>query len=481
MLLLLIDCIKQRKDEFKKVNKISLSFSIAIALSEVAFVYWQIGGQLLQRSYFNFPQMGSFKEGVLHNLVKLKLIPTILLSSYIPIPNININFWNTNLLVNLLSKTSFIIAAAAALLLLVLSILLLNKKLKVIFLINMVVMLGFMAFIYTGFLRHWGHIFITFFTCLWLSKTEEEKSSFYTLKSRKLLLDIFVIIILACSLVGSVTAFYYDYKFPFSDGENVARYLKKNYDLDNTVIIGYKNYTTETVAGYLSKDFYYPETKDFRTINVLDWKNYGRVNPDLVLLEAIKLKLQNLNKEILIINDNESELLYNYNFNKNFKLDKDFSNAIVSDENFSLNSFKSNLNFEILKEIDASNFKESWKNLKGCEFQTTNDNKTLIKVLGDDPNFESNFSLTIEPENEKLLVEIDIETSRDANLTIYYKRTNSQYNEKDKSMVKLSSGLNNVAIVIDNINKLESIRLDPVDLKTDCTIDKVEIYRIIQK
>ena len=35
--------------------------------------------------------------------------------------------------------------------------------------------------------------------------------------------------------------------------------------------------------------------------------------------------------------------------------------------------------------------------------------------------------------------------------------------------------------MIENVNKLERIRIDPVNLKTDCIIDKVEIYRIIQK
>jgi len=302
MFLLLIDFIKQRNNEFKKVNKISLSFSIVIALSEIVLVYWQIGGQFLG----NFVQNSALKAIISGYLAKIKLMPTILLNSYIPIPVINLNFWNTNLLVNLLSKTNIIVTALIALIFVIISVLLLNGKLKAIFLVNLFVILNFMIIFYFGSIRHWGHIFILFFACLWLSKNDEEQPSFYTLKSRKLLLNIFIIMILACSLVGSVTAFYYDYRFPFSNGKNVSQYLKKNFNIDNILIIGYKNYTTETIAGYLDKDFYYPEEQKFS--KVFNMSTRQQISANNFLSDTIKLKLQNLNKEILIINDKGSEL-----------------------------------------------------------------------------------------------------------------------------------------------------------------------------
>jgi len=74
-----------------------------------------------------------------------------------------------------------------------------------------------------------------------------------------------------------------------------------------------------------------------------------------------------------------------------------------------------------------------------------------------------------------------MESSAIGELVIYYKRTNSQYNEKDKSSIELRIGLNTVIIIVKNINKLERIRIDPVNLKTDCIIDKIEIYCISQK
>lgn len=475
MFLLLIDFIKQRNNEFKKVNKISLSSSIVIALSEIVLVYWQIGGQFLG----NFVQNSALKAIISGYLAKIKLMPTILLNSYIPIPVINLNFWNTNLLVNLLSKTNIIVTALIALIFVIISVLLLNGKLKAIFLVNLFVILNFMIIFYFGSIRHWGHIFILFFACLWLSKNDEEQPSFYTLKSRKLLLNIFIIMILACSLVGSVTAFYYDYRFPFSNGKNVSQYLKKNFNINNILIIGYKNYTTETIAGYLDKDFYYPEEQKFSKVFNMITKQ--QISADNFLSDTIKLKLQNLNKEILIINDKGSELPEDFLYDNNIKLNKDFSNAVVPDENYKLFFLDNNLNFEILKRIDVSNFKESWRNLKACEFQTTNDGKTLIKVLGNDPNFESNFPITAGFNLNELLIKIDMESSAIGELVIYYKRTNSQYNEKDKSSIELRIGLNTVIIIVKNINKLERIRIDPVNLKTDCIIDKIEIYCISQK
>lgn len=472
MLLLLIDFIKDRRTEAKKVKKIFLYSSIIIMLSEIVITYWEIGSQLIT-NYINNPAANSFFEGYLS---KLKLVPGILINAYIPIPSANINFWNTNSLLKLLSNTNSIIIILIALILMTISLFLLNKKIRIIFLINLFIILNFMILVYNGSVRHWGYIFILFFSCLWLSRNEEENSDFYFSKVKKIVFNVFIIILLACSLAGTFIAFYYDYNYPFSNGKNVSEYIKKNFNIDNTIFIGYKNYTTETVAGFLDKDFYYPEEQKFsRIFNMINRK---AVIPERLIMDAINLKIKNIDKDILVISDKSIDLPLNLSKDFDFKLIKEFSGAIVKDENYTLFLLDRNLNLKAIKKINSLNFRENWKNYNNCELQNINNNQIAIKALTDDPSFESNFEIPKVTDSGVLYIKIDIEADVGCSFELYYKRNNINYNEKDKHMININSGANTILFKIEDLNNLEGIRIDPVNIKQNCIINNIEFYQI---
>lgn len=472
MLLLLIDFIRDRRTEAKKVKKIFLYISIIIMLSEIILTYWEIGGQFIT-SYVNNPASNSFFHGYLS---KLKLVPSILINAYVPIPNANINFWNTNLLLKLLSNTNTIIITLIALLLITISLFLLNKKIKTIFLTSLFIILNFMILVYYGSVRHWGYIFILFFSCLWLSRNEEEKSHFYASRLKNITLNVFIIMILSFSFAGTIVAFYYDYKYPFSNGKNVSEYIKKNFNINNIIIIGHKNYTTETATVFLDKEFYYSDEQKFSRI--YNMMNRQTIDPARVIGDAIEFKLKNVNKDILIIVDKSIELPVNLLKDFNVKLIKEFSDAIVIDENYSLFLFNENL--KVIKKINSTNFKENWKNYNNCELQIINNNQILINALNDDPGFESNFLIPKVSNNNKLYIKIGIEVDIGCSLTVYFKRLNSQYNEKDSSTKNLNSGSNTILIRVEDLNNLEGIRIDPVNIQQKCIINDIEFYPVIK-
>jgi hypothetical protein len=444
-------------------------------LSEIVFTYWEIGSQLIT-NYINNPASSSFFQGYLS---KLKLVPSILINAYIPIQSLNINFWNTNILLKLLTDANNIVIILIALLLIAISLFLLDKKIKIIFLLNLFIILNFMILIYYGSVRHWGYIFILFFSCLWLSRNEEEKSNFYSLALKRIFFNVFIIMILSCSFVGTMIAFYYDYNYPFSNGKNVSEYIKKNFDINNMIFVGYKNYTTETVAGFLDKDFYYPEEQKFsRVFNMIDREV---IDSGRVIKDAIKLKFENTDKDILIIDDKTTKIPVNLFEDFNFKLIKEFSGAIVNDENYNLFLLDRNLNLKAIKKINSLNFSENWQNYNNCETQIIDNNQILIKALNDDPSFESNFKIPKVANSDKLYIKIDIKVNIGCNLTLYYKRNNLEYNGKDMSTKKINSGLNTVLIKIEDLNNLEGVRIDPVNIKQNCVIDNIELYQISKK
>jgi hypothetical protein len=134
-------------------------------------------------------------------------------------------------------------------------------------------------------------------------------------------------------------------------------------------------------------------------------------------------------------------------------------------------------NITLLK-IDKSNFQNYIRPLNGCEF--INDykiNGIPLKVLNDDPYLETTFPFKFD--NEKsLIVLIVIESPAESVMQIFYSKDNSPYNEKDSEMFNLIKGVNNIYIKIGDIQKITSLRIDPLNVKADCIIDKIEIFSI---
>ncbi len=473
--LIFFDLIKNRNKELKIINKVKLSFAIVIILLGFILFYLQIGSQVSDNA---LAETTLSKELFKNYFLNLKTLPNIIVNGFIPVPELKLNFWNSNLILNMLAE-KIILKHITAITILTISIALLNNKLKLVFIIGLSSIISFILLFYYGSMRHWGHIFILFFICLWLSQNEKKNndSGSRSLAKEKLI-NIFLIIILVLSLFGSSIAFYYDYKYPFSNGKNAAEYIKNNFNIEKIIIVGLPRAQTETIAGYLNKSFYYPQEERF-AINII-WNINENNNVNSIFDNIENLKIANSDKQIILIKDNFSTLSSLFSddllfFNK-YIIKNNFINSIVPDENYKIFLLNEDVNHKLVKRIISDDFILNWKNFTNFDNKILNDG-VLIKPNNSDPYFESNFNIMEFAEENKLLIKVDIEVEENSELTIYYKRIKSDYNENDKDSKKLLKGLNTVVFEIKDYTSIENIRIDPVNSKINCVIKDIEFYK----
>ncbi len=143
---------------------------------------------------------------------------------------------------------------------------------------------------------------------------------------------------------------------------------------------------------------------------------------------------------------------------------------------FSENNLQNNiLNLEY--RIDKSNFNNYWNPLSQCEFAIKND-YVWIKTFGDDPYFESKFPLMVQDGDSMLMIVVlDILDETYYNhFQIFFGRTNIGYNEVDSVKYPVEKGENRLYIEIPFSNKLEKLRIDPINANIDCYIKEILIY-----
>lgn len=480
-LFLVWEIFLERKNIENKLNKFIFPIFILIAMGSIMLIYWQLGSQL-RGNAINSSIFSIFKRMLLGgNTEALTKIPEMFVKSYLPLPKFNLNFWETNSITTFLSSINVILVYLLGALLFIIPLFFLKRKILFIYLIGNLSIILVPVFIYKfSLLRHYGHHFILLIVCVWISCLKPEEK--YLISSKKTfypkLMNSFLVICLAFSLIGSGVAYYFDYRYAFSSAKKAANYIQNEYNLNDLVIIGYHFHPSETIAGYLNKELYYPYSlKENKFSKSLSWP-YMKWPFDIYLPIQSAYNFLLEEKETLLIiagaSDNDKNVLKMLGFKK---IEKDFSHAIVSWEDFSLYKFENNM--EIIK-LSPVNFQKNWKNFRNCENQII-DNKVFIKSLSDDPSFESNFQIPPLSESDKLLIRIGIETTVGCDLEIHYKRKNSSYSANDLNTKKIVAGYNDILIEVEDLKNLESFRIDPVNIKNDCFIDKIEIYRISKK
>ena len=477
IIVLIYDYIKQRKNEAKKAGKIKTLFSALIALSGIAMVYFQIGNQLLSNAFILDP----FSESLFQNyLIKLKTLPNVIINAFIQIPEIKTDFWNTNLFLNSVLNNNLILKSAVALIILLLSAYLLSNKFKFVYIVSTFLFFNFMILFYFGLMRHWGQIFILFFACVWLSIKDNEDNNFYNVKNRKIILNCFLIIILVSSVTASAIASYFDYTRPFSNSKKTAEYIKDKFNPEELIIAGHKDYAVEPVSGYLDKEFYYPEEKIF-TRNV-GWTLRKETTAIEIYEDIINIKLKNPDKRIMFIKSNFNLIPGWEEIKDEFTFLNDFTGSIVFDEDYELFLLKNDINSELIKKIDYTNYKDILKNINNCDLVLKDNKKLLLESHNNDPNFEFDFSSVSLNKTDELFIRIIIELEDKSDLTIYYKRNDSSsYDEKDSTIRGLRKGPNDILVKVEDFLNLESMRLDPLNTLDNGIIEKIEIYKIIKE
>ncbi len=480
ILFVMFDFLKSLKEVKRSINKIQIIVAISIILVGFLFTYLQLGTFIAMGTNYSPSILNIFKKSFNEYKEIVIIMTQGIIRAYLPIPNINVGFWGSNIIVSVLSRYRFIYTFLFSLILYIIPIFILKRKIIFLYIagtVGMSVIPFFSPEVVR--LRHLGHFFILLVICIWISNLNEKDKYLINDCSNinKKIQDIFFIMVITASLIGSSIAFYYDFKYPFSNGKYVAQYIEENFDKDKIVIIGYQDYAAETVSGYLNKDIYYPNSKEFKKF--VSWDNRMKeVSTKDIFNDAYSFIGKN--DEVLILKYrepfNESEIPSQYYFKK---LDIGANTAIEYTENYYLYLFNKDIflsrnSGELMQEINCSNFTDLWCNLYQCEVFESEDD-ILLKINGNDPHFESDFPLEFK-DNDPILAIIKIRSIVDANFQIYFKRVNQNYNEGDSIIFPISKGQNNIYLEIPYSKDLEKIRIDPINIKSDCCIEKMEFY-----
>ncbi|MBF0519214.1 MAG: hypothetical protein HQK92_05770 [Nitrospirae bacterium] len=205
---------------------------------------------------------------------------------FIPVPRIQINFWQTNFIRYLpirdeMMYTLRLILSSG----LFLSILFTIFRKKIPAFYYVIATTGIVAFNYiffNGYLRHKGHYYVVFVAALWLynyypaPKTAVNAFlSFFERNQNRFITTIFSLSIIA-SLMANIMGFIY----PFSASKAVADYIKQN-NLQNMPIAGHWYFAASGVSAYLDRPLYYPVIDKIGTFNV--WKAIKYDNKNVLM------------------------------------------------------------------------------------------------------------------------------------------------------------------------------------------------------
>jgi len=335
-LFLLFEFLLERRNIKNRINKLHMSIASAIIIGSILFMYWQLGSQMKSGTVWAPSIFSIFNKNIINEYIKsIGTIPEALIKSYLPIPNFVLNFWNTNIIFDFLSKINYLFVYLLALVLFVFSLFFIKKKVLFLYIIGNLSIAIIPIFVHTGSLRHYGHFFILLIVCIWISYLKPKEN--YLIKDRNQfkenLMNGFLIICLTSSLIGSGVAFCFDFKYPFSSGKDTANYIEKNFNVDELVIIGYLDYPTETIAGYLNKDIYYPQSIDenkFRKLN--SWsRRIGGYDIYLPISSANKFILDS-KKVLLVISSPPDDAKEELSKNHFKQIEQTFDSSIVGED-----------------------------------------------------------------------------------------------------------------------------------------------------
>jgi hypothetical protein len=330
----IIDITRNRTKTHKR--SVFLTLFIFIFILSLVIFAWQLIPQTKSGTIFSISKTAN--EFI--NTFDLKSLVSEtseqIITAYMPLPVIDLEFWNTGLIADILLKDYSIPRVILASVMMIFPIFIMNKKIIYVYIFcSLFFITGFS--IYKDPLRLLGYQFILLFISIWLSNLDDNEE-YNIIKKAKLkkIQRIFLTFLLLFSLAGSTIAFYYDYKYPFSNGKYVAEYIENNYVVEDVLIIGYEDSKAETVAGYLDSEIYYVQSGKYQKLVKWDErKKLDAIDYREILSKVYVLIPDASEKDILIISSRYkiSEAEQN---GLDLALIKSFENAIVDSENYYL-------------------------------------------------------------------------------------------------------------------------------------------------
>jgi hypothetical protein len=242
--------------------------------------------------------------------------------SYVPLPAPDYHFWGTNFV----SDPRW--QALLSLILLAFGLLLFLRRPLPLFLYA-VGTLGILVFTYVkypGSLRHHGHLYLLFIASLWLSlefplTRIAERASVpanlgsghggplhYFSRLLKTLADFCrahrdqaLTVLLGAHLLAGVWAASLDLLYPFSAGQEAARYIQQH-RLDRLPIVGHADDAASSVAGYLGCRLYYPASRGLGSFVVWNRERKTELKTGELLAQARELSRRSRQDALLLLN-----------------------------------------------------------------------------------------------------------------------------------------------------------------------------------
>ncbi len=271
------------------------------------------------------PSDSSFAAGwrTNFNINHLGEVLLTIVRSYIPIPNFfTYQFWNTNIFT--VGKIASRLSVVFSLGLLTFGLILFART-PVVFFLYITGNLGILLFTYVkvlGWSRHWGHLFILFIACLWISNyysnsemfSDYNKSYLSTFSRAKSKINRLVIryknkvimAILYTHLAAGIFAFTMDLYNPFSETKEVANFIH-NHRMEDILIVGdidYYNYVGPPLSAYLNKKVYYLGSQKAGWGSFIVWNNkraHTSIQEVYTFFEQIDKTITVKNPEVLLV------------------------------------------------------------------------------------------------------------------------------------------------------------------------------------
>ena len=279
------------------------------------------------------PADGGFGVGVHLGTRDLSASLAMFWRSFVPIPQFTQTFWNSNLLQGSRELTRLMalmgVASFCA------SVMFFLRKPVVLFayLSGAAGLLLFKQFVYQGYLRHDGFVFILFLVCLWLASYFPEKhfplrgADRIAVLFKPLQKDAIFTLLLIHAAVGigvSAAAF----TIPFSQAQAIAQYIRSN-NMENWTIIGDPDYSVSSVVGYLDRESFYFTGNRVGSYIILDKRRL--TEPTESVMQLASESAARIHQKVLVILNYPAAQL-----GPGVSEIASFQGAIVPDENFFL-------------------------------------------------------------------------------------------------------------------------------------------------
>lgn len=264
------------------------------------------------------------------SIYHLGTIPTTVVDAFLPVPKLQVEFWQTRGISRALYGLPIFLATM---------LFFINKRTPLVLYLAMSCSLFAFFFLrMPAAFRHAGLIFIIFFFTLWIAQEYKENER-WKVRVNPRILNLILLVLLSIQIIAAGIASYYEWQYDFSSAQRAGSFLKENGLLNNkTFIASYPSVEMASILVYTPEypKFYFIEYGEFRSFMVSDEKHpsYNVLQYSLTqLTEIIETETKNKGYEtVLLILDRRIEA--SEEGSEAYELIVGFEESIITDHIF---------------------------------------------------------------------------------------------------------------------------------------------------